>query len=89
MPALSSAGEPGDENKALVAIEAELGEGGGLWRSAKLAVDVTGDSTRRNRSAKSVEILRFHGSDPAAQGSTEVEALVDFWRFGGDDKTLK
>ena len=74
MPALGSIDEPCDENKALVAIEAELGDGGALWRSAKLAVDGTGDSTRRNLSANSVEILRFHGSDPAAQGST-VRAL--------------
>ena len=89
MPAPGSIGEPGNENKALEAIEAELGKGGALWRSANFAVDVTGDLTCRNRSAKSVKILRLHGSDPAAQGSTEVGALVEMLRFGGNARTQK
>ena len=64
--------EVGNVCNALEAAEAELGAAGAQYRSAKLTVDVTGDSTYRNRSANSVEMSRLHGSDPATQGSTEV-----------------
>ena len=79
--------ETGDSNNALLAVKAGLGLAGERYRSAKLAVDVTGESTRRNRSTNSVEMSRVHGSDPAAQGLTEVGARAEFRRPGGDAST--
>ena len=64
-------GEVGlDANKALVVTDAAVGARGDRNFSEKLDVDVRGDSTRQNLSAKADTILRSHGSDPDAQGLT-------------------
>ena len=61
-----------DANSALVPKEAEVGDAGARYRSAKLTVDAAGEPVCRNGSANSVELSRLHGSDPETHGSTGV-----------------
>ena len=64
----------GDSNKDRVNVTAEVGAEARYW-SAKRNVDAAGETQSRYRSAKSTEILCFHGSGPEVHGSTALEVL--------------